>query len=283
LRGCSLFSNSDLKCNGVKSDTGVVYGYASGTSNCGTYQAGSQGQVTDDFSTLYSTSGISNTCGAASNYHYETDANFATQTSNHLTTSTSWSTSSVVKICGDLQLPASGVVTPATATGGTVLVIYGGTLDLNGGTLRPTGDGLPIVFAGTSSGKSQFPTGSGTLDFGGPNLATGSHWHGIALYQDPAVANSDYQKNGSNLDMTYNGNTPELNLTGLIYMPNAQLTISGSIDHQTNGLVCLGIVAKSVVVSGGGYIFSNPTQDCVREGLTLPSIPGSAARPALVQ
>ncbi len=85
--------------------------------------------------------------------------------------------------------------------------------------------------------------------------------------------------------LTYSGNSPTFNLTGLSYTPDASLTIGGAINHQTGGYACLGIVAASFDIHGTGSLFANPTSQCTQAGLTdLPtSIGGTFVRAQLVK
>jgi hypothetical protein len=220
-----------------------------------------------------------NTCGS---YNYLGQGNFSTKLANNLSGNVDWSSQSVHQVCGDLKI--TGSTTIKTATGGTVLVIENGQLNVpSGATLAASG--LTIVFSGTTSDThSKFPTGSGTLNFGAPE--TGD-WKGIALYQDPALPNSNPGKcnggNASDLDYCAAGSSPGLYITGLIYMPNAFVTVTGAINHQQNGYACFGIIAQQITISGTNSIFANPTEKCDRAGLSLPGVPGTQTRVSLVQ
>src|SRR5262249_25477121 len=142
------------------------------------------------------------------------------------------------------------VYTPPTASGGSVIYIKDGTLDLNGcwlqaastSTTDPTSaSGLTIVFTGSGTAKnvSYFPTDSskgaanGILDIAAP---TGGTWHGVALYQDPSM------QPGSALDITYKGNSPTWDITGLVYAPNSNIAMKGTINKSANGYQCISIV-----------------------------------------
>jgi len=285
LTGCDMASNSGLKCNGINSDHGVQYGDAVGSSNCGTHPRSGQ-PIVDLTGYNYTTNAsklnsppYKNTC---SSYNYLGDNKFNTKTGNNLTGSVNWSSQSVVPVCGDLKITGSTTIT--TAPGGTVLVIENGQLNVpSGATLAASG--LTIVFSGTTSDThAKFPTGSGTLNYSAPESGD---WKGIALYQDPALPNSNLGQcnggNASDLDYCSAGSSPSLYITGLIYMPNAQVTVTGAINHQQNGYACFGIIAQQIVISGTNSIFANPTQRCDRAGLSLPGVPGTQTRVSLVQ
>lgn len=285
LTGCNMLSAGNLKCNGTNSDYGVVYGDAVGTSNCGTHPRG--GQPAPDLSgynyttnaSLLTASPYKNTCSA---YHYLTDANFSSQSANNLSGTVDWSSSSVVQICGDLKI--SGTPTITTATGGTVLIIEGGQLNVPSAATLAASNLTVVFMAPSGNTNSHFMTGSGTLNFGAPSSGT---WKGIAIYQDPAMTNSNYGScsgnNASDLDMCAAGSSPSWYITGLVYAPNAAITVTGAINHQLNGYACFSMIAKSITISGTNSIFANPTGECNRAGLSLPGVPGTTSRLALVQ
>jgi len=179
----------------------------------------------------------------------------------------------------------SGVITTqhtcgtATLTGNVtvnsdvVLTIYNGDIDLAGFTLTSTGSGhLTIVFAGDPTGYSHIFKGSGTFDFAAP---TTGPWAGVAIYQAPTLM--------SDVDISDIGNQPTYKVTGLLYMPNADIVIMGAIDHKTGGDNCMAIVAWTIDIRGTGGIFSAPTSECDRANLTLQGPPGSGAGPSLIQ
>ena len=134
-------------------------------------------------------------------------------------------------ICGDLRL--TGDVT-INAPSGAVLYIENGLLDLQGYTFSTaSGSGVTIVFTGTNTGSYQhYPTdnsggSNGILDIEAPKTGP---FPGMAIYQDPSLTR--------NVDFTYAGNSPTWDLTGGVYLPNADVTISGAINKSTNGAVC---------------------------------------------
>ncbi|OJU09588.1 MAG: hypothetical protein BGN86_13485 [Caulobacterales bacterium 68-7] len=82
---------------------------------------------------------------------------------------------------------------------------------------------------------------------------------------------------------TYSGNSPAFNITGLVYMPRADLDIRGAINHATGGLSCLSLVSATFDIRGTGSLFANSTSQCSQAGLTLPTGPTLLTRQALVQ
>jgi hypothetical protein len=155
-----------------------------------------------------------------------------------------------------------------SAPSNAVLVIENGQLDTNGYTLQTTaGSGLTVVFTGTSTGPAgvtyqHVPSGGGTLDIAAPTTGT---WSGMALYQDPTLTDND----NTNVDISAAGNSPTWNITGMVYLPNSNVTFSGAVSKASNGLHCFGMVVKDITINGTGDIFANDTQ-CKAAGLQLP-------------
>ncbi|HZV85232.1 MAG TPA: pilus assembly protein TadG-related protein [Brevundimonas sp.] len=269
LAGCDMFSNSNLTCNGANSDTGVYYGDSVGTSSCGQVERPGQTVLPDPFSYLSANPPIpANTCSS-----YPQGA--AGPTINSAT-----SFASSVSRCGDTRLTSNVTVTTANS----VLVVYNGRLDLNGFTLKTSGSGsLTLIFSGTNQngGPTTYnhvpvnTTGTGVLDIAAPK--TGA-LKGVAMMQDGRLTGSK-----NNVNLLYTGNDPTLMIQGLIYMPNGEFDIRGAINLKSGGLACLGVVAKTILVSGTGSVFDNASSQCVQAGLNLPDIPGTEQRLGLVQ
>ncbi|HEY6018536.1 MAG TPA: hypothetical protein VIY48_01115, partial [Candidatus Paceibacterota bacterium] len=93
-----------------------------------------------------------------------------------------------------------------------------------------------------------------------------------AIYQYPSLT--------SGVNLTYAGNNPTWNMTGLVYMPNASVTISGAINKSANGADCLVMVANDVRINGTGSIYAQTPSGsgCKSAGLNMPTvtIPGRA-------
>ena len=155
-----------------------------------------------------------------------------------------------------------------------MLYIENGLLDLQGFTLSTaSGSGVTIVFTGTNTGSYQhYPTdngGFGTLNIEAPKSAT-APFPGMAIYQDPSLTR--------NVDFTYAGIAPTWDVTGGVYLPNANVTMSGAINKSTNGAVCMVMVTKDVLINGTGSIFAQTPDGsgCRAAGLNMPTatIPG---------
>jgi hypothetical protein len=105
----------------------------------------------------------------------------------------------------------------------------------------------------------------GKLDLAAP---TSGPWSGVAIYQNPNLT--------SGLDVSAAGNSPTWNITGLVYMPHATVTLKGAIDKATAGKSCLVMVADNFQISGTAGILKTDIGQCPQAGLTMPTakIPG---------
>jgi Flp pilus assembly protein TadG len=266
--GCSIMSDANATCNG--SNMQATYGLAHGTSsNCGNTQVSNVPIVPDPYSGLVNNIPTLPTC---SSYPQETVHGSHVSGGNTWAAGSSWpagytSTSSggvtYIQVCGDLRLQGNVTI---NAAGPTVLVIENGQLDLYGNTL--TTSNVAVVFSGTSGSYTHAPTdnsGGGTLDVQAP---TSGPWSGVALYQNPNLT--------SGVDVSYAGNSPTWDISGLVYMPNANVTVSGAVGKSLNGAACMVMVAGSVLVNGTGSFYSQTPAGCAQAGLTMPTatIPG---------
>jgi len=178
--------------------------------------------------------------------------------------------------CGDQVLSADMVIN-APSGSPAVLVVENGQLDLNGHTLTTAdGSAVTVVFSGTNGSYTHAPTDNtngsgGRLDLTAP--ASGP-WSGVAIYQDPSLT--------TGVDVSAAGNSPTWNITGLVYMPHASVTLKGAIDKGTAGKSCVVLVADNFTISGTAGILKTDIGGCGDAGLTMPQaiVPG---RSALVQ
>jgi hypothetical protein len=178
-------------------------------------------------------------------------------------------------MCGDVQLTGNVVINTPDNTTGAVLVIENGQLDLNGYTLSTaSGSAVTIVFSGTSGNYTHAPTDNSTGQGGTLNIqaSTGSSalFPGMAIYQDPNLT--------AGVDIQYKGNNPDWKISGGVYLPNANVQISGDVSQSTNGADCFVMVAKTVLINGTSNIYqqSPDGSGCKSAGLTMPTatIPG---------
>src|SRR5208337_3866520 len=227
----------------------ATFGEAHGTDNgCGNTQVSEVPTVADPYAGLASNI-PSDSCGGSYPQEPAKKKDPALPAANQW--SGSYTLSSVKVVCGDQQLVGD------TTINYSVLVIENGQLDTNGHTL--SGSGLTVVFSGSNSSSSQhIPTGGGTLDIAPP---TSGAWSGVAIYQDPSLT--------TNVDISYAGNSPTWNLTGLVYLPHSSATFSGAVNKSSHGQSCFTIVVDNITINGTGSIFANDTQ-CQSAGLAQP-------------
>jgi hypothetical protein len=239
LAGCNVMSNADMRCNGH--DSNATIADAAGTNTgCGDTRNSAVASVSDPYA-VRATNIPANTCSS-----YPATATGGNQS-----------------FCGSVKLTGNVTLTGSN----TVIVIQNGGLNLNGFTLATaSGSTATIVFSGTAGAYAHTPSGSGTLDIQAP---TSGNWSGVAMYQDPALT--------TNVNISFAGNSPTWNITGLVYMPKADVTFSGAVNKSSHGASCVGFVIKSMLVNGTANIISQG--QCAAAGLTLPtnSFPGRGA------
>lgn len=261
LSGCNVMSNTSATCNGH--NLGADIGDAHLTNNgCGVVEHSNIPAVTDPYASRAVNIPPDTTCGSRSPRYPQiptSKAGAALPASNLLSGVQDWTGGAPV-MCGDVQL--TGPVTINTTAAGATLVIYNGQLDTHGYSLTTSsGSALTIVFArgATYAGPyTHAPTGGGTLDIAAP---TTGPWAGMAIYQDPSLT--------SGVDITAAGSSPTWNITGMVYLPHAQVTFSGAVNKSSNGKSCFGIVADGIRINGTGSIFAHG--ECAQAGLTLPA------------
>ncbi len=258
MTGCNIMSDSSANCNGH--NLGATYGIAHHTdSGCGINQISNAPVVPDPYAYL-ATNIPKNTC---SSYPQEP----AKKNDPALPSSNQWSGTvnlgATNQICGDLQLTGNTVINDTN--GPAVLVIENGQLDTGSYTLSTaSGSPVTIIFSGdNTSGYTHAPTGGGTIDIQAPTSGT---WSGVAMYQDPAITNG--------VDISAAGNSPTWDITGLVYLPNANVTFSGAVNKSANGAACFVMVVDDITINGTGDI--EATGGCGAAGLSMPvgTVPG---------
>jgi Flp pilus assembly protein TadG len=253
MQGCDVMSNTSATCNGHNLNANV--GSAHLTNNgCGIVQNSNMPVVADPYSGLASHI-PADTCGGTYYQEPAKKKDPALPISNQMSGSQGWSQKIV---CGDLQLTGD---TTISGLGGNLLVIENGQLDTNGYTLQTaSGSALTVVFTGSNNaGYQHVPSGGGTLDIAAP---TSGAWSGIAIYQDPNLT--------TNVDVSYAGNSPTWELSGMVYLPHASVTFSGAVNKSSHGSYCFGMVVDNITINGTADIFAGDNQ-CSSSGLTLPS------------
>ena len=270
MNGCDSMSNTAANCNGHNLGLGISFAVGS-NSGCGAAQLHNDA-IADPYAHFATNIPALNTSGCNNTYPQETHQgnHYTVATSNQLS-GTMTLTAGNHFLCGD-QLLTGNVTVNAPATG-AVLIIENGQLDLNGNTFQTSsGSGLTVVFSGTNGSYTHAPTDNtngsgGALNIAAPNSG---NWSGVAVYQDPSLT--------SGVDVSAAGNSPTWDITGLIYMPHAALTLKGAIDKSNFGHSCVVMVADNFQISGTGGILKTDIGECAQAGLTMPTavIPGAA-------
>jgi hypothetical protein len=284
MNGCNSMSNTAAQCNG--SNLGLGVSFAVGSNNgCGNKQL-SNPPLADPYISLASNIPALASSGCGGNYPQETkQGNAYSLDASHqplnLANLVVGNTLRLVAgnnfVCGDQLL--TGNVTVNTPLGqSSVLIIENGQLDLNGFKFQTSaGSALTIVFSGTNGGGYiHAPTDNtngtgGVLDITPP---TTGPWAGVAIYQDPNLT--------TGVDVSAAGNSPTWNITGLVYMPHASVTLKGAIDKSTSGQSCLVLIGDNFQISGNGGILKTDIGHCKAAGLTMPTS-ATGGRTALVQ
>jgi Flp pilus assembly protein TadG len=271
MNGCNVMSNTAAQCNG--SDLGAGLGMAHGNSNgCGATQVSNVPVVTDPYIGKASNIPPLSSAGCGGSYPKESKKGntYTVAASNQLSGTLNLTAGNNFK-CGDQMLTADTVITTPPGSS-AVLIIENGQLDLNGHVLTTSnGSAVTLVFSGDNSGSyNHMPSDNtngpgGRLDLAAP---TSGPWSGVAIYQDPNLT--------SGLDVAAAGNSPTWNITGLVYMPHATITLKGAIDKATAGKSCLVMVADNFQISGTAGILKTDIGQCPQAGLTMPTakIPG---------
>lgn len=277
--GCSVMSNADAICNG--SNLNAYYGLAAGTNtDCGNRMRSSVPAVADpylamadnipkDTCTSYpqeSGNGKKSTIPASNKWAN----NLSVTLADTLIGAVSGTPYAGVVFCGDVQLTGDVIIHTSNDTDGAVIVIENGQLDLNGHTLRTAnGSAVTIVFSGTNGNYTHYPTDNssgkgGVLNIQAPS-APSAPFPGMAIYQDPRLT--------TGVDVTYTGNNPQWSVSGGVYLPNANVTVSGDVSQSSNGADCFVMVASTVLINGTSNIYQqSPSGDgCKLAGLAMPT------------
>jgi Flp pilus assembly protein TadG len=276
MNGCDSMSYTGADCNGHNLGIGISFTVGSTNSGCGANQKSNQSKLSpqDPYQ-----SQISGNIAAFPTPSAACPGGFGTPETtkgNKTSGGTVLAPSGTLNLaagnnflCGDQVL--NNTVTVNTPLGqSAVLIIENGQLDLHGNTFQTSkGSALTIVFTGGDNTRIHAPTDStngpgGVLDITPP---TTGPWAGIAIVQDPNL-----QDTNGNLDVSAAGNSPTWNITGLIYMPHATITLKGAIDKSTNGAKCLVMVADNFQLSGTGGILKSDIGNCAGAGLTVPTV-----------
>lgn len=235
LSGCNLRSDTSMKCNGH--DTGALASISTGTTTNCSNPLSSQRAVPDIYKIL--ASNITKKCtSSASNIRWSPGSppSAAQMVTVYLADRTEY------HVCGDLTLSGTGSLTGSSPALDTIIVIENGGLSM-ANNAAVSASRTTIVFTGNNTVTSaiDFPNGNGqsaTLTLSPPTAST-DPWAGMAIYQDPALT---YR-----VDSTW-GPGASLVADGIVYMPNASLSLGGNASSGSGG--CTKIVANTVTMGG---------------------------------
>ena len=247
---CNVMSNTGSTCNG--GDLGAPIGAAHGTNDgCGISKYSNIPAVVDPYAALASKIPPD----PCTSYPQKPGKNGPPLPSSNKWTGLQ-SMSGNTFVCGDLQLTGNVTI---DAPAGAVLIIENGQLDTNGYSISTSnGSGLTLIFSGVNGPYTHAPTGGGVLDIAAP---TSGPWKGVAMYQDPKLT--------TGVDIADAGNVPSWNITGLVYLPNASVTLSGAVQKAGYGKSCFAIIVMDIVINGTGMIL--PNGECIPAGLNMPN------------
>jgi hypothetical protein len=166
----------------------------------------------------------------------------------------------VYHVCGNLTLSGNGSLTGASPTSDKVIVIENGSLILaNKANVSLTRATIVLTGDNTTASSIQFPNGNGhaaTLSLS-PSSGSDNPWQGVAIYQDPTLTNG--------VDDSWGPGT-NINVDGLVYLPNADLTISG--NAASGNSECTKMVTKQLTTNGSVTLnFSQSVSGCTSLGL----------------
>ena len=259
LPGCSVGSNGGTNCNGhAIGGTIASYGAAGDSNDCADNgdDITLKTPITDPYTAQAADIPNNSPCGNGSGKTPYGTSSVPTSIPS------SFTGGGVQYLCGYSSLATvtttsgkHGPVTTVTCNTskvtlnpGTILVVENGTLDLCGSELD--GTGVTVIFTGSSSGPTgtNFFTGSGVIDISAPtgtwNGATNT-WTGFSVYQDPDTTHVPASS------ITFAGNNPTFEINGLVYTPNADVTISGDIGSAS---ACVGFLSHTFIINGTGNV-----------------------------
>jgi hypothetical protein len=268
MNGCDSMSNTAANCNGHDLGLGISFAVGS-NSGCGAQQV-QNAAMADPYQTQISTNiaATSNPCTAP----YAQETKHGNSYTGGVPLSGTYNWSGNIYRCGDQELTADVTIANTTGGGPAVIIIENGNLDTNGHVLQTAnGSFATIVFTGSTSAYNHTLVDLTNGTGGGLNITapTSGPWAGMAIVQDPNLT--------TGLDVAAAGNSPTWNITGLIYMPHASITLKGAIDKSNFGNQCVVMVADNFQISGTGGIMKTDIGGCPAAGLNMPNaiIPGA--------
>ena len=254
LNGCTMASASSLACNGSNGSMGaglILYVSSPKNANC------TPTQSTPSLLDPYAATLPSTTAPAGCNPLTAVQA--ANLTTAIIASLPAVNGSVCLSFTGNVNLvgDASGnVTTPGSIP--TQIYIKNGSLNgsatLVSGGSQGSGGGVTLIFSGTPGGQISSST---NLNISSPQTGT---WKGFTIV-DPLTTS-----------ITYNGNTPTWDLSGIAYFPKIDLQFSGIPNKAGSGYNCFILVANTVQFNGTAQLYANPTSQCTSQGSNPPQI-----------
>lgn len=147
-----------------------------------------------------------------------------------------------------------------------------GVYVIDGGEFRTTsqanvqGEGVTIILTGSGNDYANLEIHGGSdFELSAPEKGSGADYEGILMYQDRNAPM--YQ--GSNLkDNKINGGS-NLNLRGVMYFPQQQLTFNGG---ATVNIKCLQMIAQAISFSGNADVTNECEATDAREEITIETV-----------
>ena len=220
LTGCTLRSNTSIRCNGH--GTGTPASLAVGTSNCNNPQPNVKA-VPDIHAAL-----AQNIRTKCTSYPGATWIPGTLPTSPRMERSYDDPRVDIYHVCGTLTLSGSGALFGSTPTRDSLIVIENGGLTMDA-RADVQAFRTAIILTGDNSRPStiEFPNGNGqgaTLTISPPRNA--GTWTGVSIYQNPALTN------GVDADW---GPGATMIVDGLVYLPRANVTMRGNSSAGSAG------------------------------------------------
>ena len=249
LTGCSIRSNSSMRCNGH--NTGAAVAIATGIVNgCGNVEKEGVALLSDTYAGLAKQ--IEKKCSVYPGVTWSPGARPTTP--GLLTVSRSGYTE--YHVCGDLTLSGGGILLSETDA---VIVVENGSLIIGDrSAIEAPRTAFVLTGDGSRSSEISFPNGNGkaaSLTVS-PPTRVGHPWRGMSIYQDPVLTK----------DVDHNwGPGATLNADGVIYLPRSDLRLHG--NPSSNNPLCTKLVVNTLV-SNGAVNLKQTAQGCAALGVT---------------
>ena len=269
LTGCSLQSNTSATCNGHNGGAFATYAVGTAGAGCSNPQSGANA-VPDTYAEL--ASNISRVCSGLSSTTWAAGALLPILPGMMAVGRTGYVE---YHVCGDLTLSGTGDLNGPNPLIDMVIVVENGTITFaNDASI--TAKRVTFVLTGANSSNHQivFPNGNGhgaTLSLT-PSINSANPWHGIGIYQDPALT--------ANIDMDW-GPGATANVDGVMYFPKANVTMRGNAasNSSARGGGCTKFVTGTFTTNGNvGLDFVQTSADCARLNVSQYTAPVRLAR-----